>query len=586
VRRALPIVALLLVAAGLGAWLLAGGTSSPNATEPVPEERRPEEATPDLVPAPARVARPPPPEAGTEPEAPPPAPVAEGPKVRGVVLDDETGAPVAGAVVGIEPGSTPCPRLPVQFDARYLHAYGEPVLWHAYRHAHDAFPGIDAQGVRTGEDGTFAIPANFGGGERFDVFVRRAGYVVASVCSVAPESPTTVRLRRGLSISGTVVDAVGRLVLGAIVRAEAAPGTAIGPGHVEETTSDAEGKFALTGLLPGLVVVTADHPNYMPASLPPMEPGRSGVRIELVPALVANLRLHTDDGKRPEAPSLSWRTSGTPPREGLQLLEDRPAGWGGDNDLVADAADKTYSYRPVRLPCDRPDVTLNVKSVGYAPWTFGPDPLPRGGGEKTYEVNLEHDRTLGALKVLLADRDGKALSFAGEAAQASPWRRDGKPVPGGVIMRTGDALEMPALPAGAYGLLVRSPKHSPALVTADVVAEQTTEVTAVVGPPAKLRVRFSAPEVLLVRFHVLLGRDETYPFPETEAGKAATAQGEEAKTSLDAVLHAGADGLLLTGLGAGRHVVEVISPDLVATPTPVDLVEGETREVEIAVTKR
>jgi hypothetical protein len=230
-------------------------------------------------------------------------------------------------------------------------------------------------------------------------------------------------------------------------------------------------------------------------------------------------------------------------------------------------------------------VSLTVKSVGYSPWTFGPDPLPPDGGEKTYEVNLARDPSLGAIKLSLEDKQGAALSYVNEKAITVPGRRDRQPIPAGIILKPGDVLEMPALPAGPYVFLVLSPLHAPVVLPADVVAGQTTEVKAVVGPPAKVRVKFTAPERLIVQFHLRLGKDNAYPFPETAPGEVATAE-EKDRDPLEGVLHAGENGLLLTGLATGRYTVEVTSPELVAPPTPVDLTEGETKEIEIAVQKR
>lgn len=585
-RRSWPLVALLVVALGAGAWfLLQGSGAGPQPVVPGDAPGREQGAPPTLLGAPDRPAS----RAGSMgEEAPSEAPAEAGagdekePRLRGVVVDDETGAPVPGARILVEAASSPCPRIPESLapstrrtDAGRRHAADVPLV--------------------TDKDGTFSIAEGrlvdvFQRAAGYvDVFARAAGYVMGCVCMVGPFAPVTIRLKRGLSISGVVVRDRGGPVANALVTASPAPGVPRLPGHAEVATSDAEGKFSLTGLLPGPVVVGADHPKHMPTSLAPMEPGRDNVRIVLVPALVATFRVRTDDGKEPDAPSLAWKTSGSPPRDGIQLLGVPEATEAAGNDADP-AAPKvgTFAYPTVRLPCDRPDVTLTVKSIGYMPWVFGPEPLPAEGGERTYEVNLDRDLTLGSLKVVLEDRDGKALSFVGEKAQAVPWRRDGKPIPGGVVLKPGEALEMPALPAGGYGLLVRSPLHAPALVATEVVAGRETEAKAVVGPPAKVRVKFTAPEALIVKFQLRMGRDLDYPFPEAEAGKAATAQGDaEGDTgALDGVLHAGADGLLLTGLATGRHVIEVVSPDLVATATPVDLVEGETREVEIAVTKR
>jgi hypothetical protein len=203
------------------------------------------------------------------------------------------------------------------------------------------------------------------------------------------------------------------------------------------------------------------------------------------------------------------------------------------------------------------------------------------GGEKTYAVLLRRDLSLGSLRLLLEDKDGKALSFLGEKAEASPWRRDRLSIPGGIIVRPGETLEFPALPHGPYAILVRSPLHAPALVSVDVPAGRWVEQKVVVGPPAKVRVRFTAPEAVIVRFRLMQGKEPAFPY--TEGASVAQEDDDPVK---DPVLHAGAEGLVLTGLAAGRYSVEVLNPDLVAPPTALDLVAGETAEAEIALQRR
>ena len=87
----------------------------------------------------------------------------------------------------------------------------------------------------------------------------------------------------------------------------------------------------------------------------------------------------------------------------------------------------------------------------------------------------------------------------------------------------------------------------------------------------------------MVRFRLTQGRETAIPFPELAAGQAAR---EATPGATDGTLDAGPDGVLLSGLATGRYTIEVISPDLTATPTAVDLVEGDTKDVEISVSKR
>ena len=144
----------------------------------------------------------------------------------------------------------------------------------------------------------------------------------------------------------------------------------------------------------------------------------------------------------------------------------------------------------------------------------------------------------------------------------------------------GSEIEFIGSFAGPYDVHVYSPKHAPAQVSVTIVAGVDVEAKAVLGPPAKMRVRFVAPETgVIVKFRVLAGRTLAMPFPEGST----TASTEEGGVP---VLHAGEEGLVLSGLGPGPHTVEVVSPDLAGGPATVHLVEGETREVEISVVRR
>ena len=201
-------------------------------------------------------------------------------------------------------------------------------------------------------------------------------------------------------------------------------------------------------------------------------------------------------------------------------------------------------------------------------------------------MELKRDPNLGRLIVHLEDRDGKVLSYVNEKVEPAIWRRDGQAVSAGIVLKPAETLELPALPSGPYGLLFRSPGHAPAMLEkVDVAAGRDTEVRAILGLPAKVRVKFTAPERLIVKFRLTQGREVAMPFPET--GLAAPVSPDDAKNSQsDGSLDAGPEGVVLTGLATGRYTIEVMSPELTATPTAVDLVEGDTKEVEISVSKK
>ena len=544
------------------------------------------------------------------------APVApeetERPHLKGIVLDAETGKGIAGARLGFEPPASACPRLPVESPATYFRIEGAagagmPQVVRRTTRSGGGSPDFSTSyfteslvGARTGDDGSFDVEY----AAKADLFVRAPGYRMECVCAVTSDAPITVRLVRGLTIEGVVVRDDGQPVEGAIVSVRPAPGTSRTLGHVEQALSGERGAFVVSGLAEGALTLSVAHMKHMPLTWSqPVDAGTKGLRVVLTPALFATFRVLTDDGKPPEGPTLAWKTSGAASLEGLTML----VGPGDPQEIATDPAflpgpldpgavdpsapdeapilrPGTVVYRPVAIPCSRPDVTFTVKAIDMEPWVSPPEPLPPEGGARTFDVALRRDPTLGSLRVFLEDRDGKALSWLGEKAQLSIGRRDGKAIPAGVLLQPSEDLTLPALPEGPYLLEVRSPGHAPVRVEVDVVAGRPTEAKVVVGPPAKVHVRFTAPEATMVQFRLMRGREIAWPFPERREGDT-TAQPDDDDGKSPSFV-GGADGITLSGLGAGRYTIEVLTPTLTAPSTSVDLVEGETREVEIAVSRR
>ncbi len=120
----------------------------------------------------------------------------------------------------------------------------------------------------------------------------------------------------------------------------------------------------------------------------------------------------------------------------------------------------------------------------------------------------------------------------------------------------------------------------------EVPAGDALDETATLGPPAQVRVRFrhTGAGTVTVQFIVKKDGRQVNARPVDESVREVEATEPGAAPSLHATPSAG--GLLVTGLGEGRHTIEVTSADLVSTPQSVDLVLGEVREIELDVTKR
>lgn len=583
-KKAAPLLVLLLLAIAGAYFLLA----RPPEKAPRPEDP-PDEAPTDGTPAPTALTAAP---GGGRPKHDPTRIVdeapsepagtstADGPALVGVVVDAATGSAVAGARVSPETAATPCPaplRRPHPFidgdsatiengDGSKTTGFGRPI-------------------VTTDREGRFRIPWADPGAA--DVYVKAAGYVLACACHASAGAEVTVRLDRGLSIEGVVVTRDDKGVAGARVTTKASSPAASGLGHDEFAMTDAEGRFKVTGLVEGSVVVRADAgPAFMPAVSESMNPGRRDVRLVVVPAFVVMFDLKTDDGRDPESPTVGWTTTGSPPRTGLALMQPADVMKVYEN-AGPGAAPRSagISFGPVRLAADRPSVRFEVKALGYSTWTSDAIEIPDEGGSTRVAVELRRDPNLGRLIARFEDRDGKPLSFVTEQVEPSIWRRDAQAVTAGIVLQRSETLELPALPSGPYGLLFHAPGHAPALVEkVDVAAGRDTEVRVVLGPPAKVRVRFTAPERTMVRFRVMLGREQAYAVPDRPANAPPPDPSKAPPT--DGTLEAEPEGVVLSGLSTGRYTIEVLSPELTAPPTSVDLVEGDTKEIEIAVSKK
>ncbi len=172
-------------------------------------------------------------------------------KIRGTVVDADTGRPIPDFEVGYvmaSRGGGMAFRFRTTDGGR---GAGDPVSFHA-------------------EDGAFVLDDVAAGS--WDVQATAEGYQRGRVAGVTVEEGATaegvdVRLARGGTISGRVLeDRTGKPVLEASVRAEPASGGGgmrmmmlddDGP-----TVTDAEGRFQLEGLASGAYTLTATHPDW------------------------------------------------------------------------------------------------------------------------------------------------------------------------------------------------------------------------------------------------------------------------------------------------------------------------------------
>ncbi len=476
---------------------------------------------------------------------------------QGVVVDAQTGRGVPGALLLVELHREPCPRF-----AAPSSGFDKPVRPIARAKATDANGAFEVLG-----------PKEFADGE-YDLFVTADGYVTTVVCLPGREE-LTITLARALQMKGRVTDPHSRPIEGATIKGGPAQDLPLVPGSVGEAVSDREGRFVIDGLAKAAVVLEVDHPHYMPSKTGPLVPGSNVEHeIQLAPAFRASFEIRTADGEDIANTTLQWGVPGDPESSRVQLLTGAYTG--------PPARPKSeMKSEVVRIPVSYERVDLEIKADGYAPWRATGEPLPADGGERVYQVELARDATVGSLRIKLVDEEGAEINYMEmQGVPSVMWLGQGV-MRQAFVIQGGEDLYFPALPAGPYRIGVRSAAYGPGIVETKVVPRQKTEVEMKLGPPAKVRVRFTARERVVVQFRFLFEGRVVHAFPEKaiEAPEGMDADAES--------LHADSEGgLLVTGLGAGRHVLEVTSPNLVPLTRVVDLTPGETAELEIEVQLR
>lgn len=509
-----------------------------------------------------------PPRGDTQPDGPStPPPAKDVVWMAGTVIDAASGRPVAGASLRFERAGTPCPRLP---------RHGGPT-GKKMPESSSVFPPEDIIHAATAKDGSFKItrPASLPNPGAHDLFTFAPGYVTGCACAVAGED-IIVRLQPGLNITGRVVDPAGRIIEGASVRAAPLEGVTPVPGQVAASVTDREGRFTLGGLIAGQVMLTAAHKQYMPVTVGPREVAdQTPLELRLTPAFRVSFHLRSDDGQSIINPTVRWVTDGKPPLEYLGIVSGTPVG-------PAASERAELKTETLLIPCDRRTVDIEIKADGYLPWRTLAEPLPADGGEQMFPVTLVRDRTVGALRFRIVDEAGTLVPYSENKARASlAWLGPPNELPTSFVLTATDVLDLPSMKAGPYRVTITGPTFAPIVTDVTVVAGELTERKVTALPPAKLKVRFVAAERLTVRFRITKDGRLAGAIPE---GIEPAEPGADPNAPLSAT--GGGEGLVLSGMAGGAHVIEVLSKALVATRRTVTLTPGETKEIEIEVQRR
>jgi hypothetical protein len=504
------------------------------------------------------------------------------------VIDDATSEPIANAVVwsGTPPSSDATNVLNRSQD-----------------------PRPTGRSATSGADGSFSIevPAS-GPGESSTLLARAAGHFVGF--GLASEG-TRIRLRSGTPIAGRVVSAAdGSPIGGARVVQEspagastAPPGASLGPLFRDVATSGDDGSFELvvdpasvakragSGASADLVTIAAHHAGFVPARSTDALSATSPRRLAMTPALALTIRVSTSDGRKPSGLVASWRIAGTRPSARVVPLAPGlfEAAVGPDElDEPTRAGDSAAREEigPLKIPCDAPTVSLEIRAAGYVPHVAEEMPLPKEGGTKRLDVTLARDPQAAALHVDLRGPAGESIPFD-ERATVSVRRVDGGPLAPVEPLPDGGTLVLDGIAAGRYEVRVFRAGFGPATIEAAAEPGVATTARAVFDAERRITLRLSGVVGRRASVRVTAKGQPVFPTIASDpSGRASPAR--TPVSGVDSLVFLlGAEPLVLGGLGSGPHRVELVSPDLVGAPVDFEpSAASEPPDVTFAVSPR
>ncbi len=375
-----------------------------------------------------------------------------------------------------------------------------------------------------------------------------------------------VALDAGQRVRGRVVSRGGKALEGARVSA--------GVGAEATTVEvDREGRFAIRvdGKAPGRLTVS--HPTHVTRQVPVAQPSDEERTVDLSPALVVWLRLRTADRVRAERAHLWWTSGG---RSGQEVL-------GLEGPPARRAPDDPEAIGPVEVPLDAQGtaVALRLTVPGYLPWSEELAPARPDGEERVVEAVLSRDPQAGAVAITLEGPDGAPRTAPPDAIVAVE-RADGGPAP--AFARATDAagaLVVDGLPAGAYRVRVWLADAGPADAEVEFVAGTTVGARARATVEARLRVRVTGTGGRRALVRILSAGRAAQPRVVDDPSGKARVERVAVSGVPSVVVVVGEEGVTFGGLPGGPHRIEVVSPDVSATPVEVELKPGETMSAEV-----
>ncbi|HEV7518453.1 MAG TPA: carboxypeptidase-like regulatory domain-containing protein, partial [Thermoanaerobaculia bacterium] len=260
--------------------------------------------------------------------------------------------------------------------------------------------------VRTDGTGTYSIALT----GQTTLRAAAAGYqsAVEAVSAGGRQGPTFT-LVPALGVAGTVVDAAGRPIAGALVTAEPDPKQRVLGASAARTRSRSDGRFTLRHLTPGFdFLLRATHPGFVPAELklpaPPSQASgtpRSPLRLVLEPGRTARGQVVDADGRPVAGAEVALLpafdvTSISRATDPLAALREAPRGTAGP-----DGRFSLGGLAPGRFG-------LRVRAPGFASAARPGIEIPAGNGEVDLgRIALSTGTTLVGT---VADPSGKPLA--------------------------------------------------------------------------------------------------------------------------------------------------------------------------------
>ncbi len=247
--------------------------------------------------------------------------------------------------------------------------------------------------AETGADGTFAVSGL--PGKTFTVRVQAPGFAPFEVQDVGAGAALKVRLAQGLSIEGRVLDATSRKpVPGVSVMGRTRASRGMPEEMLPQAVTDAEGRFRLVDLAPGVVSVEAKGATWGRATEDAVAvPQRGALELVVRPGGRLAGRILDMEGKPVEG--VTVRVEPAALERLRDVLRQQPVRTDAKGTFAFEGLQAGDTYR------------ISAAKKGFSRASIGPFPIKPGTVKEDLELRLDASA---ALRVRLLDLEGKPVT--------------------------------------------------------------------------------------------------------------------------------------------------------------------------------